>query len=104
MSHFLHSFKAGNAGGSCARSGFMNGQYDLENRRCLMESTQGVLGIPKHPHLPEAKIVLPKNAASAAMVRLVDGKKRAQEIRSRDQLATPHPKTMFEATSTPNKS
>jgi hypothetical protein len=28
-----------------------------------------VLGIPKHPHLPEAESYLPQNAASAAMVK-----------------------------------
>ena len=52
----------------------------------------GVLGIPKHPHFPEADIFLPQNAASEAMVWLEDGKMRAPEIGSRDQPVTSHTK------------
>ena len=51
-----------------------NGQDDLENRRRLMKLTREVLGIPKHPHLPEAEHFLPQNAVSAVRVRLADGK------------------------------
>ena len=47
----------------------MNGQDDLENWRCLTGSSRGVLGIPKHPHLPETGFFSPQYAASPAMVQ-----------------------------------
>ena len=66
--YFRRSFEVGDASQSCVGSGFANGQDDLENRRRLTGSTQAVLGIPNHPHLPEMEKFLPQNVAFLAMV------------------------------------
>jgi hypothetical protein len=53
------------------------------------------LGILKQPHLAEAEPFPSQNVISATMVWLADGKKKAQERRSRDQLAAPHQNIYF---------
>ena len=56
----------------------MNGQDDLPARRRFDDLMQRIFAFQKRPQsLPEANLYCRWNVASTAMVRLVDGQKRA---------------------------
>ena len=80
FAHFLSSIEVGDAIRCCSGCGKMNGHNEPPAWHRFDHSMKGVLGFLKHPQLPEAELYWRRNTASAAMVRLVDGKKRAPEI------------------------
>jgi hypothetical protein len=77
FAHFLSSIEVGDASRCCSGCGQTNGQDEPPARRRFDRSIEGVLGFPKHPQSPEAELHWRRNAASAAMVRLAEGEKRA---------------------------
>ena len=74
LAHFLSSIEVGDASRCCSGSGQTNGQDEPPAWRRFDRSIEGVLGFPKHPQLPETELHWRQNAASAAMVQLVDCK------------------------------